>query len=84
MSMMHLLLTSQMIIILSLVSSFKQDSVVNVRGHSFVAVNNHTPSNCDVCNKTLPWSLIRGGETTYECKRTYVFVWGGGDRYVDL
>lgn len=50
----------------------EQDPVVNVRGHSFVAVNNHTPSNCDVCNKTLPWSIIRGGEATYECKRTFV------------
>jgi len=45
--------------------------VVNVRGHQFVEIRYHTPSNCDVCNKTLPWSIniIGKGECAYECKR---------------
>ena len=42
-----------------------------VRGHQFVEINYHTPSNCDVCSKTLPWSLniMRRGECSYECQR---------------
>ena len=43
--------------------------VVDVRGHQFIEISYHTPSNCDVCNKTLPWAIIRGAEGTYECKR---------------
>ena len=47
-----------------------------VRGHQFVESNYHTPSNCDVCNKTLPWSIniMRRGEGSYECQRE----WGRG------
>ena len=47
---------------------------MNVRGHQFVEISYHTPSNCDVCNKTLPWSIniIRKGEVSYECKRESV------------
>ena len=45
-----------------------------VCGHQFVEVIYHTPSNCDVCNKTLPWSLnfMRRGECSYECQRETV------------
>lgn len=34
-------------------------------------VSYHTPTNCDVCIKTLPWSLniMRRGEYSYECQR---------------
>ncbi len=46
-----------------------QEVIVKVRGHDFVEISYHTPSNCDVCNKTLPWSLVKGGQGTYECKR---------------
>lgn len=34
-------------------------------------INHHTPSNCDVCNKTLSWSLLGVGEGSYECKREF-------------
>lgn len=50
---------------------FLQEVTVNIRGHQFVETTYHTPSNCDVCNKTLPWSIniIKKGEGSYECKR---------------
>ncbi len=50
-----------------------QEVTANIRGHHFVETTYHTPSNCDVCNKTLPWSIniIRKGEGSYECKREF-------------
>ncbi len=51
------------------VTGLLQEVVVKVRGHEFVEISYHTPSNCDVCNRTLPWSLVKGGQGTYECKR---------------
>lgn len=57
-------------------TSLHQELIVNVRGHDFVEISYHTPSNCDVCNKTLPWSLVKGAQGTYECKRkeeTFLF-----------
>jgi chromosome segregation ATPase len=45
-----------------------------VRGHQFVEISYHTPSNCDVCSKTLPWSLniMKKGECSYECQRCHL------------
>ncbi|CAI8056927.1 Rho-associated protein kinase 2, partial [Geodia barretti] len=51
-----------------------QGELKTVRGHQFVEINYHTPSNCDVCSKTLPWSLniMRRGECSYECQRCHL------------
>lgn len=45
-----------------------------MRGHQFVEISYHTPSNCDVCSKTLPWSLniMKKGECSYECQRCHL------------
>ena len=51
--------------------TLSQVPIIQIHGHQFVEISYHTPSNCDVCNKGLPWSLnfLGKGKKSYKCKR---------------
>lgn len=60
----------------SKVSLELSDTTINVAGHHFVEVSLHSPSNCDVCSRPLPWSIGPIGRSSnsvsVECKRCHL------------